>query len=238
MKIGARTHIGKVRQLNEDSLFVDEKSGVFVVADGMGGHNAGDVASTIAIEVVSETLMNNNFNGAIKPLDKVVESIKLANSKIYQKAKDDTACLGMGTTCTVAHIREDIMYIGHVGDSRLYILREDQLKQVTQDQTLVESLVRDGKITREEAKIHPKRNMLLNAVGTDAELEVDRHEVTLINGDTVLICSDGLNGLIEDHQIKATLQKSAEAEEICNSLIDMANDRGGYDNITAVVIKY
>lgn len=237
MEFAAKTHIGKVRKLNEDSVFIDKTNKIMLVADGMGGHNAGEVASGFVVDEV-KSKMNSITEGTDEPIGRIVRLIKDINSKIYKYSIENVDCSGMGTTCTLGFIKDEKLYIGHVGDSRLYIFREGSLNQITTDQTLVESMVAKGDISREEARVHPKRNMLMSAVGTEDTVEVARYTETLISKDIVLICSDGLNGYVEDEAIINVLQDNLTADQMCDKLIELSNAKGGNDNVTTIVVKF
>lgn len=237
MEFAAKTHIGKVRKLNEDSVFFDANKKVMLVADGMGGHNAGEVASGFVVDEV-RTRMDSITEGSDEPIGRIVRLIKDINSKIYKYSVENEDCSGMGTTCTLGFIEDDKLYIGHVGDSRLYIFRDGRLSQITTDQTLVESMVAKGDLTREEARVHPKRNMLMSAVGTEDTVEVARYTEALISKDVVLICSDGLNGYVEDGEIISVLEDDLTADQMCDNLIELSNAKGGADNVTTIVVKF
>jgi protein phosphatase len=208
-------------------VLVDERLGIFAVADGMGGHQAGEVASATAIEAL---------RAAIAGGTSIADAVTQANTAVVDKARADTGMLGMGTTMTAAIEVVGGLRIGHVGDSRAYVLREGILARVTDDHSLVEELVREGRITLEQAAVHPQRNVVTRALGIDEEVEVDDVAVELTGGDRVLLCSDGLSGMLRDTDISAILRRDADAAACAQALIDAANEAGGEDNITVVVI--
>lgn len=223
---------GQVRDNNEDSCYADGR--VFVVADGMGGHRGGKVASSTVIEVF---LGFERENGDLDPLDRIREGILSANLELYERARSDPSLEGMGTTFTCALLDEEVC-LGHVGDSRAYLWREGELTLLTRDHSLVERMVREGHITRPEARNHPQRNIILRALGVSDELEVDLDSYAALPQDRLLLCSDGLTGSLEDEEIKHIITEVADPEACCRRLVDAANDRGGFDNITVVLIDF
>lgn len=223
----AATDVGRVREGNEDSVLHDERLGIFAVADGMGGHQAGEVASATAVEAL---------RAAIAGGASITDAVTQANTAVVDKARADTAMLGMGTTMTAAIEVVGGLRIGHVGDSRAYVLREGILARVTDDHSLVEELVREGRITLEQAAVHPQRNVVTRALGIDADVDVDDVAVELTGGDRVLLCSDGLSGMLRDADISAILRREPDINAAARALIDAANEAGGEDNITVLVI--
>lgn len=223
----AATDVGRVREGNEDSVLHDERLGIFAVADGMGGHQAGEVASATAVEAL---------RAAIAGGSSITDAVTQANTAVVDKARADTAMLGMGTTMTAAIEVVGGIRIGHVGDSRAYVLRDGILARVTDDHSLVEELVREGRITLEQAAVHPQRNVVTRALGIDTEVDVDDVAVELTGGDRVLLCSDGLSGMLRDADISAILRREPDIEAVARALIDAANEAGGEDNITVLVI--
>lgn len=223
----AATDVGRVREGNEDSVLHDERLGIFAVADGMGGHQAGEVASATAVEAL---------RAAIAGGASITDAVTQANTAVVDKARADTAMLGMGTTMTAAIEVVGGIRIGHVGDSRAYVLRDGILARVTDDHSLVEELVREGRITLEQAAVHPQRNVVTRALGIDTEVDVDDVAVELTGGDRVLLCSDGLSGMLRDADISAILRREPDTEAVTRALIDAANEAGGEDNITVLVI--
>jgi PPM family protein phosphatase len=225
---GARSDVGRGRPDNEDSLLVDREHRLYAVADGMGGHRAGEVASATAIE----TLRSAYADG--RPLDQAVEA---ANAAVFAKAARDAALQGMGTTLTAVAVADGhTALLGHVGDSRAYLMRDGAVTQVTDDHSLVEQLVREGRLSPEEAQHHPQRAIITRALGIDSEVEVDVYRVDLQPGDRLLICSDGLTNMLSDDAIGLTLRRHADPQQAADTLVDMANQAGGDDNITVVVL--
>lgn len=229
LAIGAKTDVGRVREGNEDSFFADAP--LFAVADGMGGHLAGDVASATAIEVITGT----GSADTIEP-DALADIVRAANRAIWDKARDDDNLRGMGTTCTLVLIDDSRAEIAHVGDSRLYLFRGQQLEQVTEDHTLVGRMVREGKLRPEDAERHPQRSIVTRALGVDENVEVDRLSVDLTEGDRLLICSDGLSSMLGADDIAGALRDNPDPQAAADTLVDLANAAGGEDNITVVVI--
>ncbi|WZL74789.1 Stp1/IreP family PP2C-type Ser/Thr phosphatase [Clostridiaceae bacterium 35-E11] len=241
MQIGAYSHIGQVREINEDAYYISSNAlNLFIVADGMGGHNAGEVASNVAISSI-KNFMEQNMDKYIDKEDKTIckilkEAILEANHKIFLKSKEEESCQGMGTTLTVALILSKV-YVGHVGDSRAYIIQRDDILQITQDHSLVAELVRNGSITENEAKNHPQRNMITRALGTDENVTIDIYTLDLKKDDTIVLCTDGLSNAIEANEIKNTVMDCDNMQYACEHLVALANERGGHDNITVIAIK-
>lgn len=223
----AATDVGQVREGNEDSFLHDERLGLYAVADGMGGHQAGEVASATAVEALRAAIAAGSL---------VTDAVVLANTAVVEKADANPAMQGMGTTMTAAVEVTGGLRIGHVGDSRCYVLREGILARVTDDHSLVEELVRDGRITLEQAAVHPQRSVITRALGIEEEVEVDDVALELTGGDRVLLCSDGLSGMLRDSDISAILRRTETPQDATAALIDAANEAGGEDNITVLVI--
>jgi PPM family protein phosphatase len=228
-EVAARTDVGRARQSNEDSYL--ERSPLFVVADGMGGARAGEVASAIAVETAKESEL-----GASPERD-LTEVVKAANREIYRKAQEDAEHAGMGTTFTGALVTGREVAIGHVGDSRMYRYRDGELERLTQDHSLVEEFVRQGKLTPEEAEVHPQRSIITRALGPEPDVQVDTFTYPGRDGDVYLICSDGLTGMISEDAIAEIISSSASLEEAAKRLIDAANENGGRDNITVILFR-
>lgn len=235
--------VGLVRQLNEDSVaFVvppqgadaEPRNGLIVIADGMGGHSAGEVASAIASEVVRRCVFE--LKGGVP--DVLSTAFEAANKAIFDYGQSHPECAGMGTTCTALAIRHDKLYLAHVGDSRAYLLRGGALKQLSEDQTLVAKMVRDGTMTAEEAKTSEHSNVILQALGTGPQIrpELWAEGMALLPGDTLLVCSDGLHGLVDDAVIADIAGRLAPAEA-CQELIRHAHAGGGHDNVSVGVFR-
>jgi len=226
-----RTDIGKVRRQNEDAAFYDEKSAVFAVADGMGGHLAGEVASGMAIDAVREMALTHPRADTIVLRD----TLKAADESIARHAKAHPECAGMGTTLSVLWRSGKYVYIAHVGDSRIYRMRGGLLEQITQDHSLVEELVRAGLITREQAKTHPRRNVITRALGTQGDNTPDLLAADVLPGDLWLLCSDGLTGMVSDEEITQILSTHQNLDAAADCLIESALAAGGKDNVTLVL---
>ena len=233
----AATHVGLVREGNEDSyLCVD---GLYFVADGMGGHSAGEVASDIAVTTLSDLLSAVVANGL--SVDDLAAAIRHANTAILSEAVRDRAKAGMGTTLTglaVADPEYRRALVANVGDSRTYLWRHGELRQITKDHSHVQSLVDRGAITRAEARVHHQRNIVLRAMGIDPDLEVDVFEVAIEDGDRFIVCSDGLVDEADDDAIEIAIRTSASPQELADSLVVLANESGGRDNTTVVVVDF
>lgn len=232
MKVASRTHIGNVRPSNQDSLvLLTGKYGLYGVADGMGGHNGGDVASAMAALMLSRVL-----EGA-KPEEELLRGgIEEVNQMIFQEQLRNPALAGMGTTLTVLWEDDDRLLLGHVGDSRAYRLHNGLLDQISQDHSLVGELLRDGVITPKEALEHPYRNVITRALGTAETIEVDISALEKWRGDKYLICSDGLTAYVSPEQIRDILLRTP-GEEAADTLLQLALDGGGRDNISLIVAE-
>lgn len=225
-----RTDVGKVRANNQDAPIVSEKLRLYGVADGMGGHKGGEVASTSARDDLLRELEGKT--PSVATLSGAIEEV---NRQIYHQQEHDDALTGMGTTLSVLWMSDNFVYIGHVGDSRVYLLRDGEFKQMTLDHSLVEQLVREGVLTEEEAQNHPMRNIITRAIGTDESVEVDVVVEERRKGDMWLACSDGLHGLVDDRQMRDALRQYAP-EKAADVLLKAALDAGGRDNVTLVIV--
>ncbi len=240
-RYASRTDIGRVRKGNEDSFFVDEDRGVFLVADGMGGHVAGEIASGIAAETVGRGVSEAIEQGLRgEPLEsRIRELIEEANRAILERADNEPEKRGMGTTITLlALVPEGDYFIDQVGDSRGYLLRDGELIQVTRDHTVVQQQVDRGSLTPEQAREHPLSHILTRALGTEENVLADSFDDAAKPGDVFLLCSDGLSGMVNDEKIAEILSVvSDDLQAIADKLVDEANLAGGLDNATAVVVK-
>lgn len=243
MKIAARSHVGKVREQNEDSFYIDEKDqSVFIVADGMGGHQAGEIASNMAVEtaasLLKERVSSNDHVTHELLMEWLEEILDKTNEQVYKKSFEDEKYFGMGTTLVMAVLVDQKAYIANVGDSRAYLLKENKMVQITKDHTLVQALVDEGTITQAEARVHPKRNILTRALGTNRVMQADVYTVDHMEDGTILMmCTDGLTGAVKDDEINRILNVSG-VDNGCDTLIELANERGGHDNITVVAIQF
>ena len=240
MRIAAKTDVGKVRPNNQDSYAAGEfQNGVtwVVVCDGMGGYRGGNIASSAAVKTISERITNsyreNMTSSSIKNL--LVTSITNANFEIFDMAKANDELKGMGTTVVAALITKKAAYIAHAGDSRAYLIADGELRQVTKDHSVVQELVDSGEITREQAMDHPQKNLITRALGVEEILKVDFTVEDIKGDETLLICTDGLTNEVTEDEILRVLSEKP-FEEVADVLVDMANENGGNDNITAVAI--
>ena len=240
MKGYAKTDIGKAREKNQDYYYIPSSQDdlqLFILADGMGGYNGGEVASKLATESLKKYIQNN-FESIEKSKEKILELIgnamEYANMVVYEKSKEVKELEGMGTTLEVCLIYNNKVYLGHVGDSRIYRIRKEVIRKLTKDHSYVQQLVEDGKITREEATNHPKKNMLTKALGCTPYVEPDIRATNVEKGDIIIMCSDGLTNMVTEQEIFEAVKENAEkAPEV---LVQKANNAGGYDNITVVTI--
>ena len=226
IEVGAATDIGRVREVNEDSYLVEAP--LYAVADGMGGHKGGDVASSLALETVE--VMFRDGDGTL------ADQVREANRAVHERSVADQKVRGMGTTLTAVTIEGTDARFVHVGDSRAYLLRAGDLRQVTSDHTLVARMVKAGEISREEAAVHPHRNVVTKVIGTEATVAVDEHTVPLLDGDRMLLCSDGLTGMVSEDQVQAILEAEPDPQRAADRLVKAANRAGGIDNITVLVL--
>lgn len=233
------TDIGKRRKLNQDYVFVSvcpigELPNVFIVADGMGGHNAGDYASKYTVEMIEEQIRESQLTEAAGILDSAICS---ANSYIRNMARENETLSGMGTTVVAATVLGDKLLVANVGDSRLYIVNDREIRQITRDHSLVEEMVRMGGIDRKAARVHPDKNIITRAVGALDTVEADFFREDLEAGDTILLCSDGLTNMLEDEAIHEIVRRRASLSEKGKALIGAANENGGKDNIAVILIN-
>ena len=236
MRVFGKTDVGLVRRINEDFLYysrvpVGAFPNLFIVADGMGGHNAGDFASRYAIESFLDYIQTSKPDALIRMVD---EGVKYANKKIIEKAKENPSMRGMGTTMVVAFIEDNQLFVGNIGDSRLYLL-DREINQVTEDHSFVETLIRAGELTREQARKHPDKNIITRALGASETVRMDFFEVDLEKGDKILMCTDGLSNMVED-EVLYDITKHTYIGDVVDELIEEAKINGGSDNITVIVI--
>ncbi len=234
----AITDIGRKRQLNQDFIYCSEKPignlpNLFIVADGMGGHNAGDFASRYAVETIVEEIRASFERNPVTIITKAVEK---ANELTIKKAYEDIALSGMGTTVVIATVIAGHLEVANVGDSRLYVVNKE-IKQVTVDHSLVEEMIRMGGIDRKSARTHPDKNIITRAIGARDTVEADFFDLELKAGDKVLLCSDGLTNMVEDEEILYILNNGETLKEQAEELVRTANYNGGKDNISVIVIE-
>jgi protein phosphatase len=228
-----------VRSGNEDNFFAesDEHRGVFVVADGMGGHAAGEVASEMAVQIVSRQLLPIKHLREDGVEERMAQSLRDANHAIYERMLTEVDKQGMGTTASVLVLSENQFLIGQVGDSRVYLLRDGALKQVTKDHSYVQEQVDAGLLTLEQARYHPYSNVITRCVGANETVDVDLYRGEAMVGDVFLVASDGLTGMVDDRRLQQILLARSSPSRIVDALIAEANGRGGLDNITAIVVQ-
>lgn len=239
MIIAAKTDTGKVRKANEDSFSVCEGKMTYIaVADGMGGLKAGKTASSTAIKAVEKFLNEKNKAKYNEISDFLSAALTIANEKVYTLTKSGPDGESMGTTFVMAYIEDNKAYVANIGDSRAYLISSGEISQITIDHSLVQSLYEKGEIKRSEMRTHPQKNLITRAIGTSESVESDVFELELKDGDLILLCSDGLNNMLDDEQILDIYNECAEPDEFADKLIDSANEAGGYDNITVAVLKF
>ncbi len=241
MRAFAKTDVGKARDMNQDYYYIsnpEDPLKIYILADGMGGYNGGEIASKLAT-TIALSYIQSNFENTPKEREDILKLVKsameYANMVVYEKSKEQKELEGMGTTLEVCLIYNNKLYLGHVGDSRIYRLRGEFFRKLTHDHSYVQKLVKDGTITQEEADHHPKKNMLMKALGCTAFVEPDVTVKGFIKDDIILICSDGLTNMVEEQEIYNILKK--EGTLAAEKLVEKANENGGYDNITAIVIR-
>lgn len=241
IKAYAKSDVGRVREMNQDAYYISESLDqvqLYMLADGMGGYNGGEIASKLAIQS-AKSYIENNFKEIEKDKDSIIQlvgsSIEYANMVVYEKAKENKELEKMGTTLEVCLIYNNRAFIGHVGDSRIYRIRKEFMRKLTQDHSYVQKLVKDGTITPEEAVYHPQKNMLMKALGCNAFVEPDVMVKGFLKDDIIIMNSDGLTNLVSQEEMFREAKK--DIEQAPKELVKLANDKGGYDNITVIVIK-
>ncbi|MGB3367617.1 MAG: Stp1/IreP family PP2C-type Ser/Thr phosphatase [Acidaminobacteraceae bacterium] len=237
MEIFAKTHAGMVRDNNEDFFVYDDNLNFFVVADGIGGHNAGEVASELACTIILENFRKHYDDYCDKLPLLLTKSIEKANKAVFMKSLESEEFEGMGTTITLGVLSNGVVYAAHVGDSRMYIIFDGKIKQITKDHTLVNELLINGSISLEEARVHPQKNIITKAVGSSEKLVVDIFEIEVEESNVLLLCSDGLTDTTTDGEILDIINASSNYGEACDNLVNNANDSGGIDNITVMLVS-
>lgn len=239
MKVIAKTDLGKAREINQDFYFIpssSEELSLFIVADGMGGYNGGEIASRLAVDNAKEYIETHFHKTAKDKINSLLEQAMLhAHRVICEKASQNEELADMGTTLDICLIVDDKLYIGHIGDSRVYKIRNGIITQITSDHSYVESLVKDGTITKEEAYHHPKKNMLIKALGGNIPAEPDVLVKEWKQDDIIIMCTDGLTNMLKENEICDIVMENIEKAH--EKLIQKANEHGGYDNITVVIIQ-
>lgn len=240
MKAFSITDVGAKRKTNQDCVYCEENAignfpNLFIVADGMGGHNAGDCASRTCIDCVVESIRKSDKKTPVSCMEK---AISYANDKIYAMAQENVELEGMGTTMVGAIIAGGCLYVANIGDSRLYVIDDKEIRQITEDHSLVEAMIRNGEIERREARFHPNKNIITRAIGTTTRVEADFFEVELKPGYKVLICSDGLSNMIDDEDMMYIIRRyNEDIETAGRELVKKANECGGKDNISLILVQ-
>lgn len=239
LKTFSITDIGRKRKLNQDYVYTSERpvgnlSNVFIVADGMGGHNAGDYASKYTVEIMERVMRADKETDPVCILRRAIEE---ANGHIRKRAEEDERLSGMGTTVVAATIRDGLLQVANVGDSRLYVANEEEIRQITTDHSLVEEMVRMGGLDRRVARSHPDKNIITRAIGALDTVEIDFFTVELKKEDIILMCSDGLSNMLEDEEIRMIISGQRDIVEKAEELVKAANNNGGRDNIAVILIQ-
>lgn len=242
------SHVGRQRQHNEDSYLVEDDAKLFLVADGMGGHAAGEIASRIAVDSISEFIVHSKSDDGTWPhaydehfrrsTNRLMAAVRLANTRVLEAMRKDARLRGMGTTVVACLVDNDLISVAHVGDSRAYLIRDKQLSRITNDHSWVFEQVQAGMLTEAEAEKHPLRNVITRALGGALQVTPDASEIEAQPGDVFLLCSDGLTGMVsEDEILKVVTLSNGDLKKACHQLIDVANEHGGLDNVTAVLVR-
>lgn len=238
MKAFSITNIGMQRKVNQDYVYCSKDAigslpNLYIVADGMGGHKAGDYASRCCVESMIQEVKGDSLKSPVSILE---HAIQKANETVLRESKKNIEYEGMGTTVVAATIVGDTLHVGNIGDSRLYVIR-DRIEQITQDHSLVETMVRTGELMPEDARFHPNKNIITRALGTNEDVKADFFEVKLEKADTILLCSDGLSNMVEDREIERIVKETQDVEKASETLVELANQNGGTDNIAIVMIQ-
>ena len=238
MKASAKTDIGNKRSMILDYLYCNDGPvgsfcNLYIVADGMGGHKAGDHASKLCVSSMVESISESAHK---TPVTIFEEAVIAANNVVYKKAKENIEFEGMGTTMVACTLQDNTLYVANIGDSRLYLI-DDSIKQITNDHSLVEEMVKNGNITESEARIHPRKNVITRALGIDESVRADYFEINVKESDMILMCSDGLSNMIEDEDMEYIIKHSSSLENAVENLVIKANENGGNDNITVILAK-
>jgi len=248
LKAAGLTHVGRQRQHNEDAFLVEANAHLFLVADGMGGHAAGEIASRIAVDSISEFILHTKEDDGTWPhaydehykrsTNRLMAAVRLANTRVLEAMRKDARLRGMGTTVVACLADDETMSFAHVGDSRAYLIRDRQLSRITNDHSWVFEQVQAGMLTEAEAEKHPLRNVITRALGGALQVTPDASEIEMQAGDVYLLCSDGLTGMVPEEEIlRVVTQADRDLEQACQQLIEAANERGGLDNVTAILVR-
>ncbi|MCR5203036.1 MAG: Stp1/IreP family PP2C-type Ser/Thr phosphatase [Lachnospiraceae bacterium] len=238
METFAKTDVGRKREINQDYIYLSDKKigsfqNLYIVADGMGGHKAGDHASKLCVESMVSFIKNTSIKTPVLIFE---EALSYANSKVYEASITHENYRGMGTTAVAATFTEDTVYIANIGDSRLYRISGD-ISQITTDHSLVEEMVKQGDLTHSQARLHPQKNIITRALGIESTIKADFFEIKYKKGDYFLLCTDGLSNMVEDYDISYTVKHAKSVKEAVESLVNKANENGGTDNISVMLIK-
>lgn len=242
------THVGRQRQHNEDAFLVESAAKLFLVADGMGGHAAGEIASRIAVDSISEFILHTKEDDGTWPhaydehysrtTNRLMAAVRLANTRVLEAMRKDARLRGMGTTIVACMADEEKVSVAHVGDSRAYLVRKGEISRITNDHSWVFEQVQAGMLTEAEAEKHPLRNVITRALGGALQVTPDASEIDARPGDVYLLCSDGLTGMVPETEIlRMVTENDQDLQKACQQLIDAANERGGLDNVTAVLVR-
>jgi protein phosphatase len=246
VKVGFRTDVGRVRKGNEDALLVLQRSNLYVVADGVGGHNSGEVASRKAVNTIEEFVAENpievseNMDGKYRHNwfeSYFLRCFQKVNSEIISISQQEPDKAGMATTAVLAYVDESMLYLTNIGDSRAYMVRDGEITQLTEDHSLINKLIQAGALTRTEAEDHPDKNMITRALGAETNVEPDFYHFELHDKDRVVLCTDGLHGELSDEEICGIIKQESDLNMACKKLVRAANERGGHDNTTIICLE-
>jgi len=241
IKVGYSTNIGIKRKKNEDAYYIIEDQKVYMVADGVGGNNSGEVASKTSVEFISKNLVENPIKGSwdeSKIKDYFMDAIIKANLNLLEKAGAADINQGMATTLVLVYLFNEKCLIFNIGDSRAYSFHQGKLSQITEDHSFVNTLVKTGTITKEEGRLHPKKNIITRALGAEPKIEIDFFSINLEAGDLVILSTDGLHGEVGDNTIEDIVKEEKDMQRLCDRLVSIANLQGGSDNITVICLEY
>lgn len=239
LRVGFKTDRGRQRSNNEDAFFILPEQKIYVIADGVGGHNSGEIASRFAVQQIAEYVVKHPISEGTDDEDLkhyFLNCFRQANQKLYAMAKENDQNIGMATTMVLVYLNQKNAYIVNVGDSRAYLIRDKLIRQVTEDHTYVNQLLKSGAITKEEAEQHPKRNMITRAIGGAETISPDFYQFKIYEGDLILMCTDGLYGELTEQEIYAMAQGRRSMHRLANDYVKAANERGGKDNVTVICI--
>ena len=240
LQIGFKCNRGVVRKNNEDACFVIPNQDVYIVADGVGGNNSGEIASSTAVESLASFVKANDLGLCGSP-DEIfgffTEALDIANRRVFEMGREDSACRGMASTVVMSYINGGSAYLANVGDSRVYLYRDGQLLQLTEDHTYVNTLLKAGVISREQAAMDDRKNVITKALGAEVTVEPDFFQVNFIKDDVFIICTDGLYDEVDEDEMKKIIEENPSMSDVCAAMISAANENGGHDNITVISLK-